>query len=74
MHEFTVRHIHDDRMAQLVREADAYRLATAARRPSRPNGFAHTLPSLSMISAALRWLRAKLSVRQVAAEAANTGD
>jgi hypothetical protein len=30
MHDYTVRLIHEDRMAQLVREADAFRLASAA--------------------------------------------
>jgi hypothetical protein len=31
MHDYTARIIHDDRMAELVREADAARLASRAR-------------------------------------------
>jgi hypothetical protein len=31
MHDYTARLIHDDRIAQLTREADAFRLAARAR-------------------------------------------
>ena len=48
MHDYTVRLIHEDRMAQLVREADAFRLSSAAG-----NGHAR-LPGTARVRRVLR--------------------
>ena len=38
MHDFTARILHEDRMAELHREADAYRMARQARAGSQRTG------------------------------------
>jgi hypothetical protein len=46
MHDYTVRLLHEDRMAQLTREADAFRLASEAWRADEHHP-ARRFPSLA---------------------------